>query len=177
MEQSSTPRSVYISIAMICISVLSFLTWLIYFRQQGADETTVDVSFLSTLNAVLNSLSACCLALGYLAIRKGERERHIMMMRGAFIFSVLFLISYLIYHSYHGDTPYHREGMIRYFYFFILITHIFLSAVVSPLVLSTLYFAVKGDFTRHKRIAKYTLPIWMYVSVTGVLVYLMLNHF
>jgi putative membrane protein len=98
------------------------------------------------------------------------------MMLSALTFSFLFLISYLTYHAFHGDTSFEGEGWLRTLYFFILISHILLSAVVLPLVLTTVYFAATGNFNQHPKIARVTLPLWLYVSVTGVLVYLMLYH-
>ena len=97
-------------------------------------------------------------------------------MLSALTFSFLFLASYLTYHTFHGDTLYEGEGLMRIFYFFILISHIFLSAVVLPMILTTVYFAATGNFAKHLRIARITLPLWLYVSVTGVLIYLILYH-
>ena len=88
--------------------------------------------------------------------------------------STCFLVSYLTYHYYHGDTPFPGQGIVRPFYFAILITHVILAIVIVPLVLITVYRAARGDFIRHRRIARWTLPLWLYVSVTGVIVYLML---
>ena len=150
--------------------------WLIYIREPVKGEHSLDISFLPAVNAVLNSLSAVCLFLGYLAIKKDKREFHIKMMLSALLFSSLFFISYLTYHAFHGDTLYQGEGWIRSLYFFILISHILLSVVVLPMILTTVFFAANGDFTRHPKIARITLPLWLYVSVTGVIVYLMLYH-
>ena len=102
--------------------------------------------------------------------------RHKKMMLSALFFSFLFLVSYLTYHAFHGDTLFQGEGWVRPLYFFILISHIILSVVVLPLVLTTVFFAATGNFTMHPKIARITLPLWMYISVTGVLVYLMLYH-
>ncbi|MEZ4702457.1 MAG: DUF420 domain-containing protein [Rhodothermales bacterium] len=156
------------------LAASAFLIWLIYFKEPAADGG-IDVSFLPALNALLNSMSAVCLALGYRAIRKREIPTHRRYMLGAFLFSGLFLVSYLIYHYYHGDTPFLGTGLVRPVYFTILISHIVLSVVVLPLALITLYFALSGRFDRHPRIARITLPLWFYVSVTGVLVFLMLR--
>jgi putative membrane protein len=169
-------RTVISSIAILSAGILLFLFWLIYFRHPVPGESPFDLSYLPAVNALLNSMSASCLILGYLAIRKGNRTRHIKMMLSALTFSLLFLISYLTYHAFHGDTSFQVEGWIRSLYFFILISHILLSAVVLPLVLITVYFAATGNFNRHPKIARVTLPLWLYVSVTGVLVYLMLYH-
>jgi putative membrane protein len=169
-------RTVLSSIVVLSAGIILFLFWLIYLREPSPEENPFDLTFLPAVNALLNSMSVICLISGYLAIRKGDRTLHIKMMLSALIFSFLFLISYLTYHTFHGDTSFQREGWIRPFYFFILITHISLSAVVLPLVLTTVYFAATGDFNKHPKIARVTLPLWLYVSVTGVLVYLMLYH-
>jgi putative membrane protein len=164
------------SIIVVSAGILFFLFWLIYFREPTTVENSLDLTFLPPVNALLNSLSATCLVLGFLAIRKGNRKRHLKFMLSALTFSFLFLISYLTYHFFHGDTSFQGEGWMRPLYFFILISHILLSAVVLPLVMTTVYFAATGNFNRHPKIARITLPLWLYVSVTGVLVYLMLYH-
>ncbi|MHC4340190.1 MAG: DUF420 domain-containing protein [Planctomycetota bacterium] len=132
---------------------------------------------LPTVNATLNCLSALCMCAGFLAIRQGRRALHIKFMAGALTASLLFLISYLSYHYLHGSTKYHGEGAIRVVYFSILLTHTVLAAVVVPLVLLAVIRALKGKFEKHKRIARWTLPVWLYVSVTGVVIYLMLYRF
>jgi putative membrane protein len=169
-------RTVLSSIVVLSSGIILFLFWLIYLREPVLEESSLDLSFLPAVNALLNSMSASCLILGYLAIRKGNRTRHIKMMLSALTFSFLFLISYLTYHTFHGDTSFQGEGWIRPLYFFILISHISLSVVVLPLVLTTVYYAATGNFNQHPKIARITLPLWLYVSVTGVLVYLMLYH-
>ena len=176
MINSVSTKTAVTSIILVSAGIILFLIWLIYFREPIPRENILDLSFLPAVNALLNSASSICLILGYLSIRKGNRTRHTKMMLGALTFSFLFLICYLTYHAFHGDTLFHGEGWIRPLYFFILISHISLSAVVLPLVLTTVYFAATGNFNRHPKIARVTLPIWLYVSVTGVLVYLMLYH-
>ncbi len=176
MTISLSNRTAISSIIVVSAGILFFLFWLIYFRESSGDENSIDLTYLPVVNALLNSLSAMCLILGFLAIRKGKRKRHIKMMLGALTFSCLFLISYLTYHAFHGDTSFQVEGWIRTLYFFVLISHVLLSAIVLPLVLTTVYFAATGNFNMHPKIARITLPLWLYVSVTGVLVYLMLYH-
>ena len=127
------------------------------------------------LNATLNGTSAVFLVLAYLAIRRRDvvtHSRRILVSLGA---STLFLVSYIVYHSVHGDTPFGGEGLVRPLYFFVLISHVGLSAVALPLVFMSLFLSLSGRFPRHKKIARYTLPIWLYVSVTGVLVFAMLR--
>ncbi len=130
---------------------------------------------LPTLNAVLNGTSAILLAIGYYLIRSGKREAHRKVMVTAFFTSILFLISYLTYHAQIGSK--HYTGPVPALYFTILISHTLLAASVPVLAIITVRRAWKGEFARHKKIARWTWPIWMYVSVTGVVVYLMLYQF
>lgn len=160
----------------ISAAILAFLFWLIYFKTPGQSDSDW-VASLPTVFASLNALAACCLTVGLIAIKRGFRRIHIGSMISATISSAVFLVFYIIYHHYHGDTKFLAEGFVRPIYFFILISHILLSMVVVPLILLTLWFAVKKHHEKHKRIAKWTFPIWMYVSVTGILVYLILNTF
>jgi putative membrane protein len=134
----------------------------------------MDISQLPTLNAVLNGLSALFLSAGFLAIRARNIGLHRAMMLSAFVASTLFLISYVIYHLSRVHTPYSGPDALRVPYYVMLTSHIVLAVALVPLVLITLYRALRGDFVRHPRIARWTLPVWMYVSVTGVLVYLIL---
>lgn len=132
------------------------------------------LSDLPAVNATLNSASALLLAAGYFFIRRGKIAAHRRCMVAALTTSALFLTSYLIYHYNVGSVPFPGRGWIRVVYFSILITHTILAAVIVPLVLVTLTRALREDFVRHRRIARWTLPLWFYVSVTGVVVYVML---
>lgn len=134
----------------------------------------IPVSYLPSVNAALNSASALLLLGGYLSIRSRKVQAHKRFMLSALTASTLFLISYLIYHFQVGSVPFQGRGWIRPVYFAILISHTVLAAVIVPLVMLTLFRALKGRFDRHKRIARWTLPLWLYVSVTGVIVYWML---
>jgi uncharacterized membrane protein YozB (DUF420 family) len=129
---------------------------------------------LPTLNASLNATSAVLLATGYYFIRTGQRARHKTAMISALVVSALFLISYVTYHLQVGSVPFQGVGAIRTVYFTILITHVVLAVAIVPLVLMTVSRALANRFDRHRRIARWTLPLWFYVSVTGVVVYLML---
>ena len=129
---------------------------------------------LPTLNASLNATSAVLLATGYYFIRTGQRERHRVCMIAALVVSALFLTSYVIYHAQVGSVPFQGVGPIRAVYFTILITHVVLAVVIVPLVIMTVSRALAQTFDRHRRIARWTLPLWFYVSITGVVVYLML---
>jgi putative membrane protein len=134
----------------------------------------IPVSELPTLNAALNTLSAVFLCTGYFFIRARNIRAHRACMLAAFACSSLFLVSYLIYHFQVGSVPYQGRGWIRAAYFAILLTHTILATAVVPLALITLVRALRAKFTAHRRIARWTFPIWLYVSVTGVIVYLML---
>ena len=136
----------------------------------------ITISDLPTVNATLNTISTVLLTIGYVMIRRRKIIAHRNCMIAAFVVSGLFLTSYLIYHYYAGSTPFEKEGWIRSVYFAVLIPHIILAATILPLALITLYFALRKRFTRHRRIARWTLPIWLYVSVTGIIVYWMLYH-
>ena len=129
---------------------------------------------LPALNAILNATSAGLLALGYVLIRRGRREAHQQVMQAALACSALFLASYLTYHAQVGSVHFQGQGPIRTVYFTILISHTILAIVIVPMVLVTFVRARRGRFDRHRAIARVTLPLWAYVSVTGVVVYWML---
>ncbi len=129
---------------------------------------------LPTLNAALNAAAAALLITGFVLIRRGRKRAHMRVMLAAFAVSCLFLISYLIYHFQVGSVRFQKTGPIRTVYLSILFTHTVLAAAVPPLAVVTLTRGLRGRFGRHRRIARWTLPIWLYVSVTGVIVYLML---
>ena len=129
-----------------------------------------------TLNAILNATSSIFMIAGYIFIRRNNKTAHRNCMIGAMVSSSLFLISYLIYHAFHGSTKFTGVGLVRNIYLTILLTHTVLAVVALPLVITTFYRGWKSDFQRHVRIARWTFPIWLYVSVTGVVVYFMLYH-
>jgi putative membrane protein len=134
------------------------------------------VSALPAVNAFLNGTSAVLLSAGYVCIRRRRVAAHRACMVTAFGISVLFLVSYLVYHAQAGSVPFAGQGLVRPVYFGLLLSHIVLAAAIVPLALVTLYRAWSERFDRHRRIARWTLPVWLYVSVTGVLVYWMLYH-
>jgi uncharacterized membrane protein YozB (DUF420 family) len=134
----------------------------------------VSVTDLPAVNATLNAISAVLLCIGYWLIRQRKVEQHRRAMIGAFAVSTLFLIGYVVYHANVGSKPFTAQGPVRTVYFFILITHIVLAAFVPPLALITLIRGLRARYDKHARLARWTLPIWLYVSVTGVLVYVML---
>ncbi|MBI1940860.1 MAG: DUF420 domain-containing protein [Acidobacteria bacterium] len=135
-----------------------------------------NLSVLPAVDAALNATSALFLTLGYIFIRRKNIQAHKICMLAAFGTSVIFLACYLTYHYFHGATRFSGEGAVRWIYFSILGSHTVLAAAIVPMVLVTLYRALRGRFESHKRIARWTLPIWLYVSVTGVIVYWMLYH-
>jgi len=131
---------------------------------------------LPHLNAILNGCSAALLISGYISIRRKRMKAHRAFMVATFAASILFLISYLVYHAHAGSVQFQASGWVRLLYFAILISHSILAAAVVPLAVTALSFALKGKWDWHRRIARWTFPIWLYVSVTGVLVYWMLYH-
>ena len=132
------------------------------------------ISYLPHINACLNGTSAVLLFSGYSFIRSGNVVAHRTCQVSALAVSILFLASYLTYHFYHGATRFQGAGLARPIYFTVLTSHTILAVVIVPLVAVTFYLAFRRDFTRHRRIARITLPLWLYVSITGVIVYLML---
>jgi putative membrane protein len=134
----------------------------------------MQISDLPAVNATLNATAALFLVAGYASIRQGRRTLHKRCMLGALTTSALFLTSYVIYHANAGSRPFPGEGAIRYVYFAILITHVILAAAILPLALVTTARGLRAQYDRHVRIARWTLPLWLYVSVTGVVIYLML---
>lgn len=137
----------------------------------------MSVSSLPTINALLNLTGTILLLLGYIAIKNNNQQRHRKIMMSALIVSALFLIFYLIYHSQAGSVPYMKFDWTRPIYFAILIPHIILAALMSPFIIFLVFRALKGQFDKHKKLAKWVWPVWMFVSVSGVLVYLMLYQF
>ena len=146
----------------------------LYFMPKLSLET---VNFLPKLNAVVNAGVFLILLSALVAIKKGMRKLHMRLMFTAIVLSVIFLISYVIHHATHDTVSYGGEGVIRYVYYFILITHIILAIAIVPMVLISLSRALREEFLLHKRIARITMPLWLYVSLTGVIVYLMISPY
>lgn len=136
-----------------------------------------NLSFLPPIYASINGLTAILLTVSYISIRNGQRARHELINKICIGLSASFLLMYILYHVTSEETKFGGEGVIRYVYLFILITHIALSIVVIPFVLFTFSRALAGNFERHRRLAKFTFPLWMYVAVTGVIVYLMISPY
>jgi len=174
-RDSAPPRGPLYAIGVLSVAVAAFLIWLIYFKGRAAAPEWV--SSLPAANAAFNSLSALCLLGGYINIRRKNRATHKRFMLSATAFSALFLVSYITYHSFHGDTHFPGRGWVRPAYFALLISHIGLSMVALPLIFATLYFSLSGKFQFHAQVARWTFPIWMYVSVTGVMVFFVLRAY
>jgi putative membrane protein len=168
-----THPSIVVGIVGVSAIASLFLAWLVYYHQPS-DVAGTQLAFLPALNAVLNTCCTVALVIGYRYIRRGAIIPHRTSMFFAFFFSSLFLVSYITNHALHGDAHFHGAGPIRPFYFALLISHIFLSVVALPMILITFFFSLTGRFPLHRKIARYTYPIWLYVSVTGVIVYAML---
>lgn len=133
--------------------------------------------FLPPIYATINALTAVLLILAVASIKKGKIKQHAFFMKTAIVFSVVFLVLYVLYHMTSDSTEYKGEGLLRYLYFFILISHIVLSIAVIPFVLITYVRAITNQVELHKKIAKYTFPLWLYVAVTGVVVYWMISPY
>ncbi len=169
-------RVVFTWISALSAAVIGFLFWLIYWHDSsgGAGEAYAS---LPAWNAAFNAASAGCLMAGYVAVRRRALRVHMALMLTAVAFSAMFLVSYVIYHSAHGDTRFAGTGFIRPVYFFVLISHIVLTIGALPMILVTLYYAARSRFLDHRRIARRTLPLWLYVSATGVLVFFLLRAY
>jgi putative membrane protein len=136
-----------------------------------------DLSFLPPIYASINGLTAILLIISFISIKNGKRSRHEFLNKTCLVLSGLFLVMYILYHITSEATPFGGEGTIKYVYYFILITHIILSITVIPFVLFTFSRALAGNFERHKRLAKFTFPLWLYVAITGVVVYVMISPY
>ena len=167
-------RSVIVAIFAISATASLFLFWLIY-KHPAADTASVRLPFLPALNALLNGLSATALLVWFTFIRARNIAAHRASMITAFIFSTLFLISYILHHYLHGDVRYPIHAAHRSIYLPILASHIVLATAALPLVLVTFFFSLSGRFAQHRKVARWTLPVWLYVSITGVITYVMLR--
>src|SRR5437660_12585665 len=166
-------RPVVGSIVVVSGLAVSFLLWLLYVHHASADFAGRWM-FLPALNALLNGSCAVALSVGLYFIKHGNREAHRRSMLLAFAFSSVFLVSYIVNHALHGDTIFPGHGAARTVYLSILGSHVLLSIVALPMVLTTFFFSLTGRFAMHRRIARFTFPIWLYVSGTAVIVYLLL---
>lgn len=168
-------RKAFYAIGAISAAALALLFSLVYGTPPAHGPAWVGL--LPPVNASLNASTTALMILGVISIKQGHRARHRGFMIAALCSSAIFLVSYLAYHRFHGDTHFGGQGWLRVVYFFILITHILLSMLVLPLLLTVVWFAGIGVFERHKRLARWVFPIWLYVSVSGVAVYFFLRPY
>lgn len=176
-QRAKTPPSIVAAIIGISVVASLFLAWLVYYHQP-TDVAGTQLAFLPALNATLNGLCTVFLLIGFYYIRQRNIIAHRNSMFAAFIVSSLFLVSYIVNHALHGDMHFHGLGhALRVAYFALLISHIGLSVIALPLILITFFLSLTGRFPAHRRLARWTFPIWLYVSVTGVVVYAMLAAF
>jgi len=171
---SSNTRTAIAAILVISAAATAFLFWLIYVHP-AADSASVRFAFLPALNAALNGLSATALLIGYTFIRARRVEAHRAAMLTAFAFSTLFLVGYILHHALHGDVRYPVHAALRLVYLPLLASHILLAMVALPLILVTFFFLLTGRIPQHRRIARWTFPLWLYVSITGVITWAMLR--
>jgi putative membrane protein len=173
-DAAGSDRNFWIFNAAASSAALLFLGWLLYGRAD-AGAGGADLRFLPSVNASLNALTATLLTAGFISIKSGKQQLHRYLMTTAFVTAALFLVGYIAYHAAHGDTKFTGQGTLRTVYFFVLITHVLLSMVTLPLALAALGFALRKKFTSHKKVTKWLFPMWLYVSVTGVVVFFMLR--
>jgi putative membrane protein len=162
--------------AIVAISAVAtlFLFWLIYLHP-ATDASGTQFAFLPALNAILNGLSAVALLIGFTFVKSKKIPQHRAAMMTAFVFSTLFLVSYIAHHALHGDVRYPVGAAFRTLYLWLLTSHIILAVVSLPLVLVTFFFSLTGRIRQHRGVARWTFPLWLYVSVTGVITYVMLR--
>lgn len=176
---SSAPpsdRTFFIFNAVVSVAALALLTWLLLFHG-GLQGSELNLRFMPGINARLNATAACLLIAGWVAVKRGRSDIHRYLMVAAFAASALFLVGYLAYHAVHGDTKFGGTGTIRTVYLVLLASHVLLSIGIVPLSLTAFWFAWKKEFTRHTKVTRVLWPIWLYVSVTGVVVFLMLRPY
>lgn len=167
-------RSFAIFTAIVSTAALGFLAYILLIRRGGAGGE-LDLRFMPAVNAALNATSAALLTAGWWSIKQKKQRAHQYLMVSAFAVSALFLVGYLAYHYVHGDTRFAGTGAVRLVYFAILISHILLSTLVVPLALFAFFFAWKKAWKAHRRVTRVLAPVWLYVSVTGVVIYFMLR--
>jgi len=165
--------AIIIGVSVLVPCLVAFL----FLRSEVPQHVNFDLAIFPKFHAILNSCTAILLLLGFYYIKKSELYSHKLCMFSAFILSAVFLVSYVTYHSLSASTSYGGEGILKYIYYVILLSHIFLAVVNIPFVLFTIYNALSNQLQKHKRIARFTLPIWLYVSITGVIVYFLISPY
>src|ERR1039457_1823488 len=171
--RTKSTRPAIAAILGISSAATAFLFWLIYVHPAAGSSD--QFAFLPALNALLNGLSATALLIGYTFIKARKIKAHRAAMMTAFGFSTLFLVSYILHHALHGDVRYPAHAALRGVYLSLLASHIILATVTLPLVLVTFFFSLSGRIPQHRKVARWTFPLWLYVSVTGVITYVMLR--
>jgi putative membrane protein len=170
---ASGTRSAIAAILAVSAAACLFILWLIYIHPAAASSGRF--AFLPALNALFNGLSATALLIGYTFIRARRIKAHRAAMVTAFAFSTLFLVSYLLHHYLHAEVKYPASGTLGFIYYPLLISHIVLAAVALPLILVTFFFSLTGRIPQHRKVARWTFPLWLYVSITGVVTWAMLR--
>jgi putative membrane protein len=170
----ASTRYAIAAILAVSAAATAFLFWLIYIHP-AADAARARFAFLPALNALLNGLSATALVTGYALIRARHIRAHRAAMITAFAFSTLFLVSYILHHALHGDVLYPAHAALRSIYLPLLASHVVLAVVVLPLVLVTFFLSLSGRIPQHRKVARWSFPLWLYVSLTGVVTYAMLR--
>jgi putative membrane protein len=175
MFDSAKPFSrIFIALSVLIPVLVAILLYLPKKDGEGISPWILNLPFY---NAIINTFTAILLMAGVWFVRKGMVRYHKMSMMSAFMLGAVFLVFYIIYHANTASTSYGGEGIVKMVYYFFLLTHILLAFVVVPLVLSAIYFALADKIDSHKKIVKFTFPVWLYVSVTGVIVYLMISPY
>jgi len=175
MDKPNMALEKRLNILAIIISVIVLLV--VGMMRRVKLETGIDFSFLPPINAALNSIAALVLIFVFYKIKKGQREAHRKAILAAVGISFLFFLSYVLYHFTTPETTYGGEGIMRGIYFFFLITHVVLAAVIFPFILFTLIRAITGHFERHRKMARWVWPLWLYVAISGPICYLMLTPY
>jgi len=163
-------------ILLASVSLVAFLLWILYIKEPAAGFSD-QFLFLPAHNATLNTLSTTCLILGVRAIRRGRARVHMRFVLSACFFTVVFLVSYVTHHFLHGNTPFLGVWWAKTVYWAVLLSHVLVAAITLPLILTTLYLAFTGRFHFHRRLARFTFPAWLYMSTTGILVFVLLKLF
>ena len=171
-KNDKTARWLILTVSFVVFAAVVLLSRIKLDVQLGFDE-----HLFAKINAIINSVVSLLLVIGLITVKRRQYALHRKVMIAAIILSSLFLISYICHHLFTGDTKYGGTGSIRYFYFFILITHIILAAVILLFILYTAYRGLTAEWPAHRKLAKITWPVWLYVSVTGVIVYLMISPY
>jgi putative membrane protein len=171
-----SPRKALTVILGLSAVIFGFLIWLVYYKQ-AANYSSELIGNLGAVNAFWNFVTTVFLLMGFREIKRRNFDKHLKYMFAALAASSLFFIGYVVYHAFHGETKFMAEGIIRPVYFFVLISHIVLSAVSVPLILTSFYLSLAGKFEKHRIVSRWTFPLWLYVSVTGVVIFAMLKIF